>query len=307
MTSLHNIDTESFIRRQLESWELAGLNFMALEKIESREIMLGDFPVILQHNPSRKHSTLSKTDAASIASRQCFLCKEKRPEMQNSINISDKWEFLINPYPIFNPHFTIASLHHIPQSEVPSDAFELASVLPGMVVFFNGAGAGASAPDHLHLQAVGIENLPLIKLVERLHDPSDEQIVSSDSFNKDFPFLFFSGCFPLLNEKDEIRENSEIIEFLKTGGLDSSGRFTDLKMVNWFFWKDGQGNYRCVVIPRRAHRPSCYYASSGNLLISPGCIDMAGVVICVRKEDFLNINKDSLQKIYQDVAIQKID
>ena len=190
------IDNESFndlIEQQLAIWPLAKLNYDALAKTERRKVALGNFEMAVQCNPSRIVSTGAKTDKESIAGRPCFLCRANRPKEQITTEILPGWELLVNPYPILPVHFTIASTTHKPQESVPFDIVELAESLPGMAVFFNGARAGASAPDHLHLQAVLKDELPLLRLVEQLHPAIEPGIKTSSDFDVRLPYFIVSG------------------------------------------------------------------------------------------------------------------
>jgi Domain of unknown function (DUF4922) len=77
-----------------------------------------------------------------------------------------KVTLLANPYGFWPNHVTVASADHEPQSwrsvdatetrkkmeRVVRDVYQLASELPTFVVIYNGQEAGASLPDHLHIQ-----------------------------------------------------------------------------------------------------------------------------------------------------------
>lgn len=145
------IDIQAFIERQLAAWPEAAERFKALERVEVKTV--GGYRV--QFNPARAVSTAAKVDAASIAARPCFLCASNRPPQQMALDWEDM-EILINPFPIFPNHLTIVAKEHTPQSMLGrvEQMRRLSRELPGYTVFFNGARCGASAPDHMHLQAV---------------------------------------------------------------------------------------------------------------------------------------------------------
>lgn len=78
-------------------------------------------------------------------------------------------------------------------------------------------------------------------------------------------------------------------------------------MMNIVAWRDGD-IYLSVVIPRRKHRPDCYSATDGSqMLISPGALDMAGLVITPRGEDYEALTADRLRDILQEVALTDDD
>ena len=64
------------------------------------------------------------------------------------------------------------------------------------------------------------------------------------------------------------------------------------------------GDYVFAVIPRRKHRPDCYTAEGdAQYIISPGALDMAGLIITPRKEDFERLDADTLHEIISEVGI----
>lgn len=292
-------DVKSFVETQLSVWPLAKSNYDALAHVERRVVDVGDLRCGIQWNPARIRSTGAVVDRDTILKRECFLCRSNRPAEQCVLNIHSGWEMLVNPYPIFPIHLTIVSESHVPQSDVPDDIVAISEKLPGMAVFFNGAKAGASAPDHMHLQAVLKDELPLLRLVEKIHKSECSDLKTSMQFGINLPFLFFSGI--VADDKDalQVMKSSFII-----GGDDGSGKLRDAELKNVFFWIDDNALLRFVVVPRFAHRPACYYAEGDSQrIISPGCVDMAGLIITPLEKDFKQLSSDEITKIYQEVAI----
>lgn len=288
----------NYIEQQLASWQLAKTNYDRLALAERRKISLGDLTVGIQNNPERIRSTGASVDAESVKKRACFLCAANRPEEQFAAEIEPGWDLLVNPYPIFPVHFTIVYGSHEPQDAPPLDMASFAEKLPGTAVFFNGAKAGASAPDHLHCQAVLKDELPLLRLAEELHPDSESGWMLSSDSGKDLPFVFIS-CV--------IRPDLEGMRLLaaipNVCGIDSESGVPDRGLVNTFFWIDASGILRVLIVPRRAHRPSCYFKEDPEKrVISPGAIDMAGIIVAPRKEDFNSISEAELREIYSEVA-----
>lgn len=285
-----------FIEQQLELWPEARERYLALGKTERRKFRIGDFEGAFQYNPARIVSTAAKTDAASVAARPCFLCKDNRPEQQLAVRLGGKWEMAINPYPIFPVHFTIISTLHEPQSVPPLEMAAIADSFPDLAVFFNGASGGASAPDHLHMQAVLKSELPLLKLVEKHHPVDKPGIMPSDMYGLDLPFFFLSAVIT-----DDEEGGEDYMKMLAFTGEGADGK-PDRGLRNVFCWKGADGLLRMVVVPRRSHRPSCYGTGAGEFLVAPGAIDMAGVVILPRKEDFDKITDGDLARVYSEVT-----
>lgn len=283
-----------FIDSQLADWPLARENFQALGKTERRSMQLGDLTVGIQHNPARIVSTAAKTDSKSLAERPCFLCKNNRPPQQVGMDIADGWELLLNPYPIFPSHFTIVSKEHIPQEGLPLDMVTMAEKLPGHTVFFNGKRAGASCPDHLHCQAVKTHELPLMQLIEKKHRLDAGRIASDKSLSLDIPFRFISVIItPDLDGMKELSSIEDTIgkEYINEGKL------------NTFVWIDDNGLLRICAVPRNMHRPSCYGSEESQHLISPGCIDMTGVLIAPLKKDYESLTEEDIRNIYSECGI----
>lgn len=288
----------SIIESQLEAWPLASDNFFNLRKAERRKIRLGSLDAAVQYNPARIRSTGAAVDAASIARRPCFLCKSNRPSEQITVDWFDGWELLVNPYPILPVHFTIASARHEPQGGIPLDMASMAEAAPDLVIFYNGSRAGASAPDHLHVQGVLKTELPLPGLAEEHHDPAEGGLKSSEQMDIDVPFHFISAV--VTPDRAGMRT---LAHASNAFGIDVETGKRDKGLVNAFFWIDSRGLLRILIVPRKAHRPACYNApESERMLISPGAIDMTGLVIVPRKEDFDRINEETLRKIYSEVA-----
>lgn len=261
---------KDFFDIQLNNWNIAKENFEKLKMVRTKSFRTGVLEGKVQFNPARSISTLAKVDSDSIKKRACFLCRDQRPKEQIIYPILPGWDLLINPFPILPYHFTIASNKHIPQSLDIDIAMHLASELSDMVVFYNDPGAGASAPDHIHYQAVRIEDLPLIKLVDgnynRLNDLK-------------LPFRIFK-------DKDEVDKY-----------------YRDFPL-NAYFWNKEE-EVRHIYIPRKAHRPAMYYKELPERRgFSPGAIDMAGILVTPFEEDFKKITSEEIETIYREVGIE---
>ena len=283
-----------FIEEQLAEWPLARENYQALGKTERRSIKLGDLIVGIQHNPARIVSTGAKTDARTLSEQPCFLCRKNRPYQQRVIALAEGWELLLNPYPIFPTHFTIVSKEHRPQEGFPMDMVIMAENLPGHTVFFNGRHAGASCPDHLHCQAVKTLELPLMRLIERTHSIECGLVAASYNLGLDVPFMFKSII--ITPDLDGMLILSEIKEIIGKEYIDDG-------YLNAYVWIDDKGLLRICAVPRRAHRPACYGLEDSQHLISPGCIDMAGVLIAPLRKDYDSLTEAEIREIYRECAI----
>ena len=284
-----------FIEQQLAVWPEVRERYLALGKTERRRFRIGDLEGAFQYNPARRVSTAAATDPASVAARPCFLCAKNRPKEQMAIPLNADWEMLVNPYPIFPVHFTVISTAHRPQDAPPLEMAGMADHFPELCFFFNGARGGASAPDHLHLQAVLQSELPLLRIAEENHPADKPGIMRSDMWGLDLPFLFLSALIT-----DDEEGGRDYLRMLALTGGDADGN-PDKGLRNVFCWKGADGLLRMIVVPRQKARPACYGEGPGRMLVSPGAIDMTGVVILPRREDFDAITPGKMREIYAEM------
>lgn len=306
---------ELFIENQLAKWQTARTNHEALNQIETRRFELAGNTITVQFNPARAVSTCAKVDKSSIEARKCFLCPENKPNEQDEIIISldEPFSLRINPYPILPGHLTISSLKH--QDQVLAD--KTIRQLPGKliswleeyfasdyVLFYNGAKCGASAPDHFHFQAVKQSDVPVIQQWERLMETAvREKEIKTENGNTYSSFQITSYICPIqvfiCNHSADILPEM-INQYLQSFPLhegESEPRY------NLFAWQDKQRGFTMAYFPREKHRPACYTATGGEqLLVSPGALDMAGLLVTPRKEDFYKITESDITQIYKEVA-----
>lgn len=279
-----------FFLLQLRSWPQAAQNFAQLDEAESRFVRLGDCTMTLLHNPARMRSTGAKTDGKSLEARPCFLCASNRPRLQSSLPLGENMEILVNPFPILSPHFTVASRDHQRQSAPPVEMIDFVKENPSLTAFFNGARAGASAPDHLHFQAVCRNDVPLLEIAA-----GKEGIAGGDD---SFPAAYIR----LEGSESEMREALEDIT-LRFPGYDSVTGIADPALTNVFVYQTDDDKFSIIVIPRKAHRPSCFFATGdAQLMVSPGALDVAGLIVLPRSEDYEKITAGDLQTIFRETT-----
>ncbi len=304
-----------FIENQLAKWQTARTNHEALNQIETRRFELAGNTITVQFNPARAVSTCAKVDKSSIEARKCFLCPENKPNEQDEIIISldEPFSLRINPYPILPGHLTISSLKHQDQVLADKTMRQLPGKLiswleeyfaSGYVLFYNGAKCGASAPDHFHFQAVKQSDVPVIQQWERLMETAvREKEIKTENGNTYSSFQITSYICPIqvfiCNHSADILPEmiNQYLESLPLHEGESEPRY------NLFAWQDKQRGFTMAYFPREEHRPACYTATRGEqLLVSPGALDMAGLLVTPRKEDFDRITESDITKIYKEVA-----
>ncbi len=291
---------QRFFLRQLEKWKDAERRFRDLQNVQTRTLGEDEF-WRLQFNPARIVSTGAKIDKKSIADRPCFLCEKNRPEEQIAKDLSNGFELLVNPFPILPVHFTIPTRQHQPQHIINyyGEIFRLLKEYPDLMVFYNGPKCGASAPDHMHLQAGTSGILPLQQAWQRFSRNLEPVFVLNEdemiALIKDYPCTAF-----VIRSHNAASDKTMFKRLYRALPLQDD----DIEpMMNIISWRNGEENIS-VVIPRRKHRPDCYYASGNEqLVVSPGALDMSGLIITPREEDFNKITINNLLDIFSEITL----
>jgi diadenosine tetraphosphate (Ap4A) HIT family hydrolase len=263
---------------QLTEWEQAKNNYNALEQARIKILDVAGHTYKVQYNPARFLS--SAADCKSVFDRPCFLCAANRSIEQSGVLFKDKYIILINPYPIFPRHFTIAANEHVPQLIASrfDDMLDLAQQLDDYVVFYNGPKSGASAPNHFHFQA---GNKGFLPIESNPHWRNALRIESADRQEMNDRFEQIYNSLPVPSEEVEPKMN--IIT------LYENGRWT------------------AFVFPRKKHRPACFSAEGdAQMLITPGAVDMGGVLITPMEKDYHKITAAMIEDILNEVNEKRI-
>ena len=308
-------ESEGFIAEQFEKWELCRKNHEALKDIRTKYFNIDGNNIKVQFNPARAVSTLAKLDKSSIEARPCFLCMKNKPEEQDSISIDAgmKFSIRINPYPILPGHLTISSEEHIPQTladkmdmQLPGKILEKVEDYfgQGYAIFYNGAKCGASAPDHFHFQAAKKEDIPFISQWNELFKSATCN-GSTKMENGDTCYSYTVNSF-VCPIKVFTSLSGNIDTGLLLGYLDSLPKHEGESEAryNMFAWREQDDVFCAAFFPRDKHRPSCYFAEGGEqIFVSPGALDMAGLIVTPREEDFNKIDETDIKKIYKEVSL----
>ena len=287
-----------FFNRQLEMWEDARHRFRDLKHVEVRQ--LSD-QLKVQFNPARIVSTGAKIDKHTLGERPCFLCERNRPKEQMTKQIDDHFQLLVNPFPILPVHFTIPATKHQPQSIYRhyGEMHRLLSLHSELMVFYNGPKCGASAPDHLHFQAGTSGVLPLQTNWQRLSRNLTDVISLNDEEKISVLRDFLVPAFVIISKSEDSDEElfHRLYRSMPMRGDESE------PMMNIIAWRKGD-EFISVVIPREKHRPDAYFAEGeAQMMVSPGALDMAGLIITPREEDFNKINLDKATALLRECGI----
>lgn len=296
---------QELIAEQLASWELAKQNYAALGHIKMKDFRMGGATYRVQFNPARILSSAAKVDTQSIKERKCFLCPANLPPMQKGIPFGDKYQILVNPYPIFPKHLTIPNLKHINQriAERFGDMLDLAEAISDCVIFYNGPKCGASAPDHAHFQA---GNKGFLPIEQEWRSYEKEKLIT-----KDETYLWHLNDSPRTTLVIEAKDKEAAITLFQLvyQGISSlsAEKKEDEPMMNILAWKE-EAKWIVCIFPRSKHRPSCYMAEGdSNLFISPASVDMGGVFITPQEKDFEKTTAEAIKEIIEEVCLSPTD
>ena len=287
-----------FFNRQMEKWADARHRFRDLKHVETHQ--LSD-QLKVQWNPARIVSTGAKIDKKTLGDRPCFLCDKNRPKEQISKQIDEHFLLLVNPFPILPVHFTIPARKHQPQSIYKNygEMHRFLSLHSELMVFYNGPKCGASAPDHLHFQAGTSGILPLQANWQRLSRNLTDIISLNDDEKIALIHDFVVPAFVIISKSED---SDEALFQRLYKSMPVRGDETE-PMMNIIAWRKGD-EYISVVIPREKHRPEAYFAEGdAQMMVSPGALDMSGLIITPREEDFRKLTEESATAILQECGV----
>ncbi|HEY3373185.1 MAG TPA: DUF4922 domain-containing protein [Prolixibacteraceae bacterium] len=293
-----------FMAAQKQSWPLAQANFDGLNSVKVKFFQFDGFQVKVQFNPERIRSSAAKVDTQSIAERTCFLCTENRPVEQHALAFGDQFLILVNPYPIFKTHLTISSSTHVDQRFLGNirAMLELAAAMEGFTVLYNGPESGASAPDHLHFQAGESDFMPVNKDFERIKANSGQLLFSGVNTHV---WAFENYLRKMISvETSSITEGLEVMTVFYQKFRNLQPKKVEPMMNVLCSW--AKGKWIIHLFPRKAHRPTQFFASGKEqLLISPGSVDLGGVFVVPRRDDFDKITKEDIVNILSQVSVNQ--
>ena len=290
--------------RELSLGGRASVNYAALAKVEQRPMPVDGLDAVLFFNPGRVASVMAQVDEETLRHRPCFLCPDGIGPEQLTLDwtspYGNGWWIRVNPFPIFDRHFTISIDRHARQQIDGhyADMLCLAQQAPEYLFFYNGPMCGASAPDHLHFQAIPTGNLPVERLVRRgeglqLLGKRDGVVVSR--------LTRFAGSAFVLSSTDLAAQESLFYRLLALGEIQTQREWEPrLNLLTWY----GPGGWTTVVFFRAESRPDCFFSEDPQqqILISPGAVEMAGVAIVSSRESFDKLDAQRLGEIIREVS-----
>ena len=310
--TLYQQITDTF-SRELASHGRAFVNYQALSGVEVKDMTIDGFPAKLFFNPARVRSVMADVSPEALQKRACFLCPDGVEEHQLTHNwdspTGHTYYIRVNPFPIFSPHFTVSSSVHERQELLPhlESMLHLAQAMPEMSIFYNGPMCGASAPDHMHFQAVPRHSMP----IEDHFDTNYANAVLVQESDLQFHLTALEKVLSMAS----IPENAS-----QTGSLTAGASRTEeweprWNIISWYEPASSPNSliasspkFNTIVFFRRESRPQCFFAPENErILFSPGTVEMGGVGIVANRESFDRITPKVLRSMIQEVSFPITD
>jgi hypothetical protein len=176
----------------------------------------------------------------------------------------------------------------------------LAEALPDYVIFYNGPQCGASAPDHFHFQAGNRGFLPIED--DFLKGKYAKRVSSKPGIEIWQWTRYLRGIITLKGtDREKLIRSFEL--FFDSFSATQNDR--PEPMLNILVYHTGSG-WVIHLIPRKLHRPAQFFEEGpGQILLSPASVDLGGVIITPREEDFLKLNINDLKDIFRQVCMEE--
>lgn len=295
-----NEQAKALVAQQKSFWPLAAKNYNGLNHVQNRVFDFGHFKIIAQFNPERIRSSGAKTDAKSIAERPCFLCLKNLLPEQKGLLFRNNYLVLTNPFPIFPTHLTIPHLEHTPQriSEFFGDMLQLSRELKDFTVFYNGPQTGASAPDHFHFQAGNNGLLPVEKEYTQLLNNHAEILLQNNDLTVFSVKNYLRKIIAVQSANSSAIKQIFRLIFELLPAENSKEPLLNI-LCNY-----KNGEWQVIIFPREKQRPSHFYRKGEEqILVGPASVELSGMLILPRIEDFKKITKKIVEEIYSEVTI----
>ncbi len=292
----------NLLDQQKASWREFAAHCEELKNVRTRRFEYDRFSLVLQFNPGRIKSTAASVNLSAINGRKCFLCPHNLPDEQKGILYRRNYIILCNPYPIFPGHLTIAHRQHRPQA-IETEFTALLMLAedfgPDYLFFYNGPQCGASAPDHLHFQGAPKGLMPIERDMLRAGGPLDRKRISGVDITR---FHGFSREIVMLEGRELAELAAVMSRFCDV--MRQTLQLTAEPMMNLYSSYSGC-SWQVVLFLRSKHRPDVYFSENNDrIMVSPGLVDMGGLLITPREKDFDNLDARSAGKILQEVSLE---
>jgi hypothetical protein len=289
------------LSRQKKAWPNLREGYESLKDVRERDSPCKGFSVRLQYNPRRIKSSLADVSEKNVNERRCFLCLDHLPEGQKGILLRSDYLILCNPMPVFSSHFTVSHLDHRLQviaEHIDTFLQLMADFGSGWTVLYNGPRCGASAPDHLHFQVAPSGQMPIEK---EIREGKRLTLMKQDDNVLLFRLRDLGREVIILEGDEPMAVGGTFKGFLNA--LKKVLLIDEEPMMNIAgFYKESR--WRLVIFPRRKHRPDAFFREGdARVVVSPGVIDMGGLLITPIEKDFDRLDAAAVEGIYGEVSL----
>ncbi|HUL29755.1 MAG TPA: GNAT family N-acetyltransferase [Thermodesulfobacteriota bacterium] len=291
------------LAEQKKVWPELREAYKLLKDVRERDVRCIGFSIRLQYNPGRIKNSLANVDEKNGNERRCFLCLDNLPGSQRGILYRSEYLILCNPMPVFSCHLIASHLDHRRQAiaeHIDTLLHLMTDFGSGWTVLYNGPKCGASAPDHLHFHVGPSGQMPIEKEIHegkrltlmkridgvslyRLGDLGREVVVLEGD-----DWMAVRGAF-----KSYLNAMKEVL-------------FVDEEpMINIAGFRKGE-KWHVVIFPRQKHRPDIFFKEGdARVVVSPGVIDMGGLLITPVERDFYRLDAAAVEGIYGEVSLER--
>ncbi len=286
--------------RELASHGRAFVNYQALSQVEVKDMTIDGFPAKLFFNPARVRSVMADVSPEALQKRACFLCPDGVEEHQLTHNwdspTGHTYYIRVNPFPIFSPHFTVSSSVHERQELLPhlESMLHLAKELPEMTIFYNGPMCGASAPDHMHFQAVPRHSLP----IEDHFDANYANAILVQETDLQTHLAAVKKVLAMGTIPEEASQTGSL-----TAGASHAEEYEPRWNIVTWYEPASSPKFNTIIFFRKESRPMCFFApEEERILFSPATVEMGGIGIVANRESFDRLTPARLRDIIREVA-----
>jgi ribosomal protein S18 acetylase RimI-like enzyme len=290
------------LSEQKKAWLDLQEGYESVKTVRERDLICKGFSVRLQYNRRRIKSSLADLDKKNSNERRCFLCLDHLPEGQKGILYQNEYLILCNPMPVFSSHFIVSHLDHRAQA-ITEHIDTLLQLLTDFgsewMVLYNGPKCGASAPDHLHFHATPSGQMPIEKEIRdekrltRIRQADGAFLYRGRNLGREV--IILEGDDPMVLGdafKDILNALKKVLLLDEEPMMNIAGFYRERK-------------WRLVIFPRRKHRPDAFFREGDDqIVVSPGVIDMGGVLITPVEKDFEQLDGAAVEGIYKEVSLE---
>jgi hypothetical protein len=155
----------------------------------------------------------------------------------------------------------------------------------------------------LHYQAGTKNFMPIEDDIQQLNNDYGNSIQEDEFITTSFIDDELRKLILIESVEQQRIEKSFVKNFEVYGKISKVGPEPMLNIISTY---DEIFGWSVIIFLRSKHRPECFYKDDPErMLISPAAIDLGGIVVSPREEDFVRIDKEFLQSIFREVSLDQ--